>query len=101
MQMFWTPTGNRVKDGRPMSVRRLLLLLLSVVWPASPAAALEAGPAATVIEVVDGDTVVLDDRSQVRLVGRQAPKLPLGDRKSVGEGRGVSGRVEPGGRREI
>src|SRR3546814_11740616 len=76
--MFGTPTGKRVKVGRPMSVRRLPLLLRSVVWPASPAAALEAGPAATVIEVVDGDTVVLDDRSQVRLVGLQAPKLPLG-----------------------
>ncbi len=29
-------------------------------------------------EVVDGDTVILDDGRQVRLVGIQAPKLPLG-----------------------
>ena len=35
---------------------------------------------ATVVEVVDGDTVVLDDGRQVRLVGIQAPKLPLGRR---------------------
>ena len=41
-------------------------------------AQLEPGPAATVRAVVDGDTVVLGDRSQVRLVGLQAPKLPLG-----------------------
>lgn len=33
-----------------------------------------------VVEVVDGDTVVLDDRSEVRMVGIQAPKLPLGRR---------------------
>src|SRR3546814_1067346 len=78
MRRVGTRTGNRGKEGSHMSVRRLRLMLLSVVWPASPAAALEAGPAATVIEVVDGDTVVLDDRSQVRLVGLQAPKLPLG-----------------------
>ena len=41
-------------------------------------ARLDSGPDATVVEVVDGDTVVLDDGSQVRLVGIQAPKLPLG-----------------------
>lgn len=31
-----------------------------------------------VVEVIDGDTLVLDDGRQVRLVGIQAPKLPLG-----------------------
>lgn len=31
-----------------------------------------------VIEVVDGDTVILEDKTRVRLVGIQAPKLPLG-----------------------
>jgi endonuclease YncB( thermonuclease family) len=30
-----------------------------------------------VVEVIDGDTVVLDDGKEVRLVGIQAPKLPL------------------------
>jgi micrococcal nuclease len=33
---------------------------------------------ARVVEIVDGDTVVLDDGSEVRLVGLQAPKLALG-----------------------
>jgi len=33
---------------------------------------------ATVRKVIDGDTVVLDDGAEVRLVGTQAPKLPLG-----------------------
>jgi len=41
-------------------------------------AALEAGPTATAIAVIDGDTLVLDDGQEVRLVGLQAPKLPLG-----------------------
>jgi endonuclease YncB( thermonuclease family) len=31
-----------------------------------------------VAEIVDGDTVILDDGREVRLVGIQAPKLPLG-----------------------
>lgn len=50
--------------------------LVQTAWAADPR--LEPGPAAKVVEVVDGDTVVLDDGSQVRLVGIQAPKLPLG-----------------------
>ena len=33
-----------------------------------------------VLEIVDGDTLVLDTGAQVRLVGIQAPKLPLGRR---------------------
>ncbi len=33
-----------------------------------------------VVEVIDGDTVRLADRREVRLVGIQAPKLPLGRR---------------------
>ena len=41
-------------------------------------ARLEAGEQAAVVEVVDGDTVLLDDGWQARLVGIQAPKLPLG-----------------------
>lgn len=57
-----------------------LLLLLSL--PASAAAELEAGGSAAVAEVIDGDTVLLDapvdGARQVRLVGLQAPKLPLG-----------------------
>ncbi|MDB5472893.1 MAG: thermonuclease family protein [Devosia sp.] len=35
-------------------------------------------PGGTVVQVTDGDTVVLDDGRVVRLIGIQAPKLPLG-----------------------
>ncbi len=65
-------------------VRSLLLFMLSAGQAgAAPAAAgLEAGERAGVARVVDGDTVVLDraigTATQVRLVGIQAPKLPLG-----------------------
>lgn len=41
---------------------------------------LRPGGHATVTEVVDGDTVLLSDGREVRLVGIQAPKLPLGRR---------------------
>ena len=65
-----------------------LIVLATVVFAAAGAAAgeklprdfsdLERGASAVVQEVIDGDTVVLDDGRQVRLVGIQAPKLPLG-----------------------
>lgn len=65
-----------------------LIALLAVLAPAaktadlSGLAALDAtlddGGTATVKAVIDGDTVVLEDGRQVRLVGIQAPKLPLG-----------------------
>ena len=59
----------------------LLLLLLAGVAPPAIAGAFDAlapGGEAVVAEVIDGDTVVLADGRQVRLVGIQAPKLPLG-----------------------
>jgi endonuclease YncB( thermonuclease family) len=47
-----------------------------------PAAAEDAPSApsevARAVEIVDGDTLFLDDGREVRLVGIQAPKLPLG-----------------------
>lgn len=50
--------------------------------PHSTPRALEAGGTATVARVIDGDTVILDREisgsREVRLVGLQAPKLPLG-----------------------
>jgi endonuclease YncB( thermonuclease family) len=66
----------------------LLILLAILVAPASIFAEgtgqvppeLVAGERARVVEVIDGDTVLLDDGWQVRLVGIQAPKLPLGRR---------------------
>ncbi len=55
---------------------------LWVAWSWAPAQAetLDLVPEewARVVEIVDGDTLVLADRRQVRLVGIQAPKLPLG-----------------------
>ena len=42
------------------------------------AAALDRGETGVVIEVVDGDTLLLDSGLEVRLIGLQAPKLPLG-----------------------
>jgi endonuclease YncB( thermonuclease family) len=39
---------------------------------------LRDGPKGTVTEVVDGDTVILDNGIVVRLIGTQAPKLALG-----------------------
>src|SRR5262245_28812280 len=56
-----------------------LTLLIAAAAPIrSLPAGLEPGGSATVSAVVDGDTVVLEDGRQVRLVGIQAPKLPLG-----------------------
>jgi micrococcal nuclease len=63
-----------------------LLFLVFAALPIVPGTAgtdrlpagLRAGEQARIVEVVDGDTVVLDDGWQVRLVGIQAPKLPLG-----------------------
>ena len=52
--------------------------LLIIAGPAIAAEALISGGAARVAEIVDGDTLVLDDGRHVRLVGIQAPKLPLG-----------------------
>lgn len=72
------------------STRRALLragfCALVALGGAGPAALAASGPPAgladggsfTVIEVIDGDTLVLDDGREVRLVGIQAPKLPLG-----------------------
>lgn len=39
---------------------------------------LRPGPKGTVTSVTDGDTVLLDNGLTVRLIGTQAPKLPLG-----------------------
>ena len=55
------------------------VLFLTLV---SGASALDVGGVARVVQVVDGDTVMLGTpvfgANQVRLVGIQAPKLPLG-----------------------
>ncbi len=76
------------------ALRALALLLLFGVAPAVAATAgLEAGGSGIVREIVDGDTLVVEmtemapatppeaakgSKIQIRLVGIQAPKLPLG-----------------------
>ena len=55
-----------------------VVLAFTTPWGPLIAAALEAGTSARVVSVVDGDTLTLDDGVIVRLVGIQAPKLPLG-----------------------
>ena len=62
-------------------MRHLFLLALFILLPARTLAAPEpAPPEALVREVTDGDTLTLDNGVVVRLVGIQAPKLPLGRR---------------------
>lgn len=59
----------------------LIALLLLLASPAAGLAfSLPADITAPVVEVIDGDTVKLADGREVRLVGIQAPKLPLGRR---------------------
>lgn len=55
-----------------------VMMATSISDPGLACAALTPGPTARVTEVVDGDTVLLDSGVQVRLIGMQAPKLPLG-----------------------
>jgi len=61
-----------------------LILLLFITNPAKATVQekLKDGGSAVIREVIDGDTVILDrtvqGANQVRLVGLQAPKLPLG-----------------------
>ena len=69
---------------------RLLALIITLLalspWSAHAdiTDSLRAGETATVLSVVDGDTVILSEAvrgaTDVRLVGIQAPKLPLGRR---------------------
>jgi micrococcal nuclease len=65
-------------------IKGLLIVILSVLWGGGALAAggLSDGETRRVAGVVDGDTVVLaepvDGAREVRLVGIQAPKLPLG-----------------------
>lgn len=80
------PAGERYDPTMP---RRWLFALVAVLaaFPATSAFAgvhanegLVAGGGGIVREAVDGDTVLLADGREVRLVGLQAPKLALGRR---------------------
>jgi endonuclease YncB( thermonuclease family) len=64
-------------------MRRAVLVAILLLFAPDQLAARVRAPAepvaaGRVAEVVDGDTVVLDGGVEVRLVGIQAPKLPLG-----------------------
>ena len=67
---------------RPVRLVAVLAALACLAAPparaVSPADLPRSGGTAEVALVVDGDTVALADGRQVRLVGIQAPKLPLG-----------------------
>lgn len=78
--------GN-ASHGYTATMRHIPYVFLLLLISASAAAkerfiplppGLTAAETATVVEVVDGDTVVLNTGKEVRLVGLQAPKLPLG-----------------------
>ncbi len=56
----------------------VLLFVVPAPGLAQGACELVRGVSGVVVEVIDGDTVRLADGMQVRLVGTQAPKLPLG-----------------------
>ncbi len=64
-----------------MRAWKMILAIVAPLWAAAAWAAppgLESGGGAIVTEIIDGDTVVLEDGREVRLVGIQAPKLALG-----------------------
>lgn len=63
------------------ATRRYLILAILLTSPVDALAlSLPSDSTALVVEVIDGDTVRLDNNREVRLVGIQAPKLPLGRR---------------------
>jgi endonuclease YncB( thermonuclease family) len=55
-----------------------LMAVLAVMTPALACADLRMEPGGVVVQVTDGDTVVLDTGVVVRMIGTQAPKLALG-----------------------
>lgn len=68
--------------GRVAAIGFALILLAAAAFAADPRARLTKGETVSVAAVVDGDTVELavplDGAREIRLVGVQAPKLPLG-----------------------
>jgi len=61
-----------------LSLCVFLLLPVSALLAKSAVETLERGETSLAAEVVDGDTLLLENGTKVRLVGIQAPKLPLG-----------------------
>ncbi len=50
----------------------------AISTPARACEGLRDGPTGIVVDIVDGDTVLLDNDLKIRLIGIQAPKLALG-----------------------
>lgn len=75
-----------LRSHRYIAVAALALAVLAALWSGTAAArtatplpkGLAAGVPGQVADITDGDTLVLDDGRKIRLVGIQAPKLPLG-----------------------
>ena len=69
-----------MRERKSRNFAALIGLVLAFVptAKADPLQSLKPAGVETVAEVIDGDTLVLADQRQVRLVGLQAPKLPLG-----------------------
>ena len=69
-------------QNHPTGARRLefgvVLAVLCLMSPA-PACTLPEGPARAVVSVIDGDTLLLDDQTKLRLVGALAPTPPTAD----------------------
>lgn len=68
-------SGSGARDVLPVSASGVPV---SDILPAPDWSTLEEGPAVRISAVVDGDTVELERGPDVRMVGTQAPKLPLG-----------------------
>lgn len=58
----------------------LIAIFLMILDSHAQSEQLEADGSGRVVEIVDGDTLIFEDDREVRLVGIQAPKLPLGRR---------------------
>lgn len=77
-------TARKIANGADLLSKRAISEIIAIVMVASiPLGALACeglrpGPSGIVAEVTDGDTIVLDSGLKVRLIGMQAPKLPLG-----------------------
>ena len=74
---FWTKLSEILKNyGKIVGVS--LLMMGSTMNVSIACEGLRDGPKGQVISVTDGDTIVLDSDVRVRMIGIQAPKLPLG-----------------------
>src|SRR5690606_27748483 len=80
---IWVQGGAVIEGARGVRSPQVLAGAVAAVLMATPLAAgacegLAGGPRGVVAAVTDGDTVILDSGLVVRLIGMQAPKLPLG-----------------------